>query len=548
MEKNDFIKKANIKHGNSYDYSLVDYVDCNTDVEIICRKHGNFWQKPVYHLRGHGCPICSNEKRGPKKITTCELVERFCEVHGDKYDYSKVVYEGPKSKVTVICKEHGEFEQLPFAHLSGQGCPKCSGVGLQCEDYIRRFREVHGDKYDYSKADIKKTKDKITIICPEHGEFLQSPQKHLLGQGCPECAKKNRGIKNSCGFEEFVHKSILVHGDKYEYVAEGYRNLHSKVRIICPKHGEFNQIAYDHLNGHGCPSCGVHNSNGEKEIYEYVCGLVGRENVERHNRSILNGKEIDIFIPKLNIGIEYNGCIWHSTKFNKDKNYHLNKMLDCGKKGVSLIQIFEDEYLKSKNVVLSKIRSLCGCANELEKVQARKCACRIIDKSISKVFLEKNHIQGYATAKVHIGCYNGDMLVGVMLFKEDKSGNWNMVRFASDIDKHCIGVGGKLMKYFIENYNPESIKTFCDRRWTMNEDNLYSKLGFTLAEILLPDYRYVSDANPNRMHKFNFRKGILSKRYNLDEHISEREMCDDLGFYRVYDCGLYRYEWKRETV
>lgn len=548
MTQDKFIEKAVSVHGDKYDYSRVEYVNSVTDVEIICAEHGEFWQKPVTHLRGSGCPICANNRRGKNRLTSEELVDKFKEVHGDRYDYSKVEYISSDEYVVIGCKEHGFFKQLPFAHLSGQGCPKCKGIGLTNDDYVKKFREIHGNKYDYSESEITKAKSKIKIICPEHGEFWKSPQKHILGQGCPECSKMRRADKRSLTYVEFVERANAVHNNEYEYIEDSYVNAHSKLDIICKKHGKFSQFAYDHLNGHGCPSCGYGKSENENEIYNYVVSLLGEEKVEKGNRSILDGKEIDIYIPSLNIGIEYNGCIWHSEKFGKDKRYHLDKTEKCLKQGVRLIHVFEDEYNNNKEIVLSKIRHLLKLDENKDKIFARNTYVKEIAKDVAKDFLNKYHIQGYGSASVNIGCYDKiDRLIGVMSFKKNKNSDWELVRFATDYNFNCIGVGGKLFKWFCVKYNPLRVKTFADRRWTLtSEENLYTKIGFKLVKTLSPDYRYVSNSDCDRVHKFNFRKTILNKKYGFSLDMTESQMCEKLEVYKVWDCGLFVYEWKKE--
>ena len=243
----EFIAKAREVHGDKYDYSKVKYVNASTKVCIICPEHGEFWQAPNSHLNGRGCPKCGHENAN---MTTEEFIKKARAIHGDKYDYSKVEYANANVKVCIICPEHGEFWQLPGIHLSGHGCPKCSGRGkLATEEFIQRAKEVHGDKYDYSKVEYKGNKNKVCIICPEHGEFWQTPNSHLQGQGCPKCVGKNKTT------EEFIIEAREVHGDKYDYSKVEYVNTQTPVCIICPEHGEFWQKPNIHLSGSGCPSC-----------------------------------------------------------------------------------------------------------------------------------------------------------------------------------------------------------------------------------------------------------------------------------------------------
>ena len=189
LKKDDFIERAIEIHGNKYDYSKANCVNATTKVSIICPEHGEFWQTPMNHLKGHGCPYCS----GNAKLSTKTFVDRAYKIHGDRYDYSKVEYKNANTKVCIICPEHGEFWQVPHAHLDGQGCPICKGEKIslkkrKSEDkFIEEANKVHGDKYDYSKVEYTNGKTTVCIICPEHGEFWQTPNKHLCGQGCPVC-------------------------------------------------------------------------------------------------------------------------------------------------------------------------------------------------------------------------------------------------------------------------------------------------------------------------------------------------------------------------
>ena len=184
------------------------------------------------------------------------------------------------------------------------------------------------------------------------------------------------------------------------------------------------------------------------------------------------------------------------------------------------------------------------------QVMARKCTIREIDKELAKDFLNTYHIQGYVASTVYLGAFLDDKLVAVMSFKvEDKTLlKWELNRFASDYNYVCCGIGGKLFKWFVKHYNPQEVKSFADRRWTLDkENNLYTKLGFSLEKELNPDYKYVSNSqNKGRIHKFNFRKQVLSKKYGLPLTMTESEMVKQLGYSRIWDCGLFKFVWKNE--
>jgi hypothetical protein len=252
LTKKEFVEKAIRKHGDFYDYSKVEYINSYTKVCIICPIHGEFWQTPNDHLIGCGCPKCGKIKSAKSKTKSQEqLIKDFREVHGDWYDYSKVEYINRRTKVLIICPIHGEFWQTPNQHLSGQGCPYCGGTNkLTKEDFVEKSIKKHGDWYDYSKVDYVDNKTKVCIICPIHGEFWQIPSDHLNGHGCPHCKGVSKLTK-----EEFVEKAIKKHGDWYDYSKVEYVNSKTKVLIICPDHGEFWQTPNSHLRGSGCPYC-----------------------------------------------------------------------------------------------------------------------------------------------------------------------------------------------------------------------------------------------------------------------------------------------------
>lgn len=215
----EFIKKAILKHGNKYSYEKTVYDGKDKPVVITCPKHGDFTQTPHEHLSGCGCQKCWQERRATPRIPKEKFIELANKKHNNKYDYSKSDYKGITSKICIICPEHGEFWQVPQNHLNGQGCPKCANLrkGMYqvgtTESFIEKAKKVHGDKYDYSKVNYVNNREKVCIICPEHGEFMQKPLDHIHGSGCPECGKH---LDKS---EKFVLKCLREkYGDvSYQY-------------------------------------------------------------------------------------------------------------------------------------------------------------------------------------------------------------------------------------------------------------------------------------------------------------------------------------------
>lgn len=212
-----FIQKAKEIHGDKYDYSKVEYINANTKVCIICPKHGEFWLRPTHHINKgrtnqRGCPKCGDiERRKNTRKDTKWFIEKAREIHGNKYDYSKTEYIHSESGVCITCPIHGDFWMPPTRHLHNHGCPKCGGhEKLTTEIFIERSKQAHGDKYDYSKVEYKGNLEKVCIICPKHGEFWQYANQHMQGRGCPHCRQSS------------LEKEIrdFLDNEKIKYVAQ----------------------------------------------------------------------------------------------------------------------------------------------------------------------------------------------------------------------------------------------------------------------------------------------------------------------------------------
>lgn len=180
-----FIEKANLVHNFEYEY-IDEYINSKKMIRILCREHGIFNQRPNSHLQGQGCSKCSFEKM---KITNEKFIEISNNIHNFKYKYNDK-YINIKTKISIVCKEHGEFKQRPDSHMKGSGCNKCIGLSMDKSLFIEKANSIHNKIYDYSLTDYINTRTKISIICKEHGEFKQTPNKHLVGRGCPKCGNK----------------------------------------------------------------------------------------------------------------------------------------------------------------------------------------------------------------------------------------------------------------------------------------------------------------------------------------------------------------------
>lgn len=302
-----------------------------------------------------------------------------------------------------------------------------------------------------------------------------------------------------------------------------------------------------------CNTCNEDNnfrSNLELSFFNWI-NTLNVKNINPNKRFTVDNTtyEVDFLIG--NLVIELNGLYWHSEiGGNKDKKYHINKLIFLNKLGYDVINIFEDEWLFKTDIVKSKILSKLNMLGG-NKIYARKCHIQIITNRECSKFLEKNHIQGNINASICLGAYFNDNLIAVMSFSNPKSRKtiktkttdesvYELVRFATDINCHILGIGGKLLTYFIKHFNPTRINTYADRRWTTNSnDNLYTKLNFELLSTSEPSYWYTKKYA--REYRYKYRKQVLITE-GFDPNKTEWEIMKDRGYDRIWDCGNFKYQ------
>ena len=282
-----------------------------------------------------------------KRLTTAEFISKAKAIHGDKYDYSLVNYTTSQSKVTIVCAEHGNFDQQPNAHLRHQGCPFCGNLShtLKQEEFISKAKAIHGNKYDYSLANYITNTTEITILCKIHGIFKCMPRDHIrvTGRGCACCAHDARTTQQ----DVFIKRIVAIHGDKYDYSKTLYKNRRNKITIICKHHGEFQQTSRSHLSGTGCPSCKT--SKGENDIAKWLTDANIKFIRQHKFIDCVNKQQLkfDFYCQTINTCVEYDGK-QHYTPikyFGGQKGFDLTMTRDkiktdyCKEKGIRLIRI-----------------------------------------------------------------------------------------------------------------------------------------------------------------------------------------------------------------
>ena len=484
-----------------------------------------------------------------KRKSYNEHIEDCKKVHGGIYKYPEEPdnFNGVYTELKIICTKHGEFTQSINNHKNGSGCKVCgrqktiSAHIMSYAKHIEDCKKVHKNYYTYPKhQDLPdRTGTKIKIVCPVHGEFNQALRDHKSGHGCSKCYFDKMGINQTLTYEQHILKCKEVHDNFYRYpehqdLPKGYK---STIKIICPAHGVFTQILNDHKDGHGCQTCGIRKSGGESEIKEWLLSLdKDLELIEDFSIKDSDKKlELDLYLPEYNLGIEYHGLYWHSTKF-RNKNYHREKYNFFKEHDIQVIQIFENEWKLKKDIVKSIIKSKLKINNIL---YARKCIIKEISGKDYREFLVNNHIQGFAVGKVKIGLFYEDRLVQVMSFSKSRyngSYDWENIRTCSKLNTTVIGGFSKILKYFSSKYEG-SIISYIDLRYF--DGKSYISNGFSQINVSQPNYFYWKNDNSyNLLSRVQFQKHKLKDKLEIfNSDLTEVENMEANGYLRIFDAG-----------
>ena len=310
------------------------------------------------------------------------------------------------------------------------------------------------------------------------------------------------------------------------------------------------EFLYDMCNGRS-PICNIcfpliHDGTSieEKNLLEYIKSIYDGK-INENDRDILNGKEIDIYLPDLKLGIEFDGVYWHSeTIGGKDRNYHLNKTKLSFEKDIRLIHIWDWEWKFKNDIVKSILLSKFG---KSKKIYARKCVVKNVADVDKREFLGKNHIQGDDKSSIRLGLYHEDVLVSLMTFvksRYDRKYEYELSRYCNILNHNIIGGASKLYQHFIRNNNVNSVVTYSDKR--LFDGNVYKNIGMTYISDTPPGYHYFHKNDKIPIERLHFQKHKLSKKLEIfDPNLSEWKNMQINGYDRIWDCGHFKYEWHR---
>ncbi len=341
-------------------------------------------------------------------------------------------------------------------------------------------------------------------------------------------SKDNYRSARTWSVEKFITEAIKKHGDKYDYKLVDYKTIKSEVTIICKKHGPFNQRPGHHIfYENGCPKCALEitTSNGQLEIIKWLQS--NDYEVIINDREILDGLELDIWLPRQKFAVEYHGNYWHSygsTETPSQKQKHSRKCDAAIAKNIQLFQVFENEWIHKQDIVKSMISHRLG---DSKRIYARKCKCITLAGRIVDDFCKENHIAGPRTAKINIGLEYEENLVAIISFTDGE-----IIRLCSKIGLSVVGGLSKMLKYS----GLQKISTYADRRYSTA--NGYLACGFKLIYTTKPGYYYIKNGKLYNRRKFQKHK-LQQLLDNFDQNLTEHENMFNNGYRRIWDAGHY---------
>lgn len=490
--------------------------------------------------------------------------DAFVTTYTGPYDLSPATYAGMNKKISFNCPTHGPMTMDAKVMMRGAMCHKCLFVArggakrLTLKQCLSRFKEKHGDLYDYSHAAYNGQQAPMLIKCATHGFFEQKPEYHWNGAGCPKCYSDRRGLTLRETNETFAGKLESVFPGKF-LLESDYVNSQTYVSVRCLEHDQTCQTKPNWLmNGYNpCTRCNHMKSSQEDAIADFLSKFTP---VVRRSRKIIAPKELDIYLPDKHLAVEYCGMFWHSH-FDADneranRHNHANKYKACAEQGIRLLTIYESEWLERQPQIKRLLRNAVGASRG--KLMARKCDLRLTSPQEARAFFDRYHPQGGDGHGEHYGLYWKDKLVACMRFAYGhndrghgaKTRYWTLGRFATRIN--VAGAASRLFKAFIDNVNPDEVKSFSDNRFFSGA--MYEALGFVLEEEIAPDYQVWSPKLGLRP-KPHYQRRVLPKR--LLEHAvddvfdpstdlrTEAQMTYLMGCGRIYDCGKKRWVWRK---
>lgn len=482
-----------------------------------------------------------------------DQVTTICSICGEsstkQFSYVVKCCRNRNGRYTCRTCSNRLIQSNPSTQKKSRESKKLKGSDLRYDQdersaiFIKRSRAVHGDRYDYSLVEYKRIDENVLIICNSHGAFSQKPDSHQRGSGCPKCARESGNKKQSelksSNLISFAQVAKTTHDDLYDYSEASYVNAKTKVKIICPDHGEFYQTPNKHIHGSnptGCPSCPNTISREHQKIIDFL-DTNHKINHETNNRIVLDGLELDIWIPEFNLGIEINGCYWHGCRRNnlslhqQIRYKHVRKAEAAKAAEITLLQFWDNEINNKFRQVKKVMDAHLGA---VKSIYARKCIVVTPTESEARLFFDNNHLQGHRPAKLYYALALDDKILSMISLSGHSKHDWELIRFASS-DCRVVGGFSKLLKTFVRAVDPDNLMTFADRR--ISKGNVYHKSGFKKIEDTKPNYFYFKNGIVMSRQKCQKRKLSRILGENFNSNFTEKENMLLNGWTQVHDAG-----------
>jgi len=466
-----------------------------------------------------------------------------------------------KTYICKICKKENPVKYYKVPTYCSATCKNndpeiiARMVASQRETYLKKYG---GHPMNSKEVQEKHKKSMLGKYGVEHAlqstdfkKKVKETTKERYGEGSEELVKKCKqsklkkyGNANYNGQKKRTTKAI----DKKIYEWEDIRildydyNIPVKTQRFTLQCIRCETIWEGTLTNNYKPKCKfcsdkiryVKISKGHQELIDFLKTLIPKDEIKVNDRTLLNGHEIDIYIPSRKIAIEFNGIFYHSNLF-KEADYHVKKTTRCLVRGVHLIQIFDSQWWAKSDIIKSMLTSKLGVTSS--RIPARKCTVRIIPSKEKKDFFNRNHLHGDTNSSINIGLYYNDTLVAATTYSKsrfDKQFDFELVRFASLLNTTVIGGFSKMLAYFIKNYEVTTLVSYCDRTWSTGLG--YFRCGFTFGKFTVPNYHYFKNLEVYTRQEFQKAK-LPSKLKTFDKSLTEVENMYQNGYLRFWDCG-----------
>lgn len=520
-----------------------------------CAHHGPFTARLSNLLVGRA--MCCAKSEDTARARDAWLA-RVTEIHGDQYDYSKVVYKNQHTSVVVTCRTHGDFAVAPGNHVAARprGCPAC-GIASRGEKTRARGRlaslavftanaqAVHGDRYQYTGLDG----DTASIVCHTHGVFTQGAKNHLLGHGCRACQgdkhKERCAAARGDAATAFAAKAAAVHDSKYDYTQFEYVDAKTKGSVMCPHHGSFHITPNNHLNGIGCARCTHRVSRAEVEILEFVRGL----GVECEQQKPFGRLSVDLWVPALGVGIDHHGEWHHRDRVREGDgtaarrpSLHREKHDAVKAAGGRLIQLWGSDWTRRRDQCERLVKNALGLSDE-DRFHARTCTIARVSRADAVLFLDRNHLRGACGPAVFFGLLSGGRLVAIAAFLRGVGGI-ELLRYATE--GRVVGGCSRLVAAARREWPGLTVFSFSDNM--ISDGAMYASMGFMRVGVGEPNYMMWSAKHNKLFHRRLFRHTTIAswqRQYAPGVELPDgtcRDKEEAMNVWRVWDAGLTRWE------